>query len=205
MGEDDRPTVLVWSDASAEEDEEEAGRIGFVVYFPEDDEWVDGSEAVDPAFVERFVRRKTYIGQYELLAAVCVYLSLGDRLRNRRVVHFVDNQSAVAALTKGYARPIDSARIVHAFHAWNSGARTSVWFEYVRSKANIADLPSRNEFGLLRRMGSVPVSEVVVPSPDDWVRTAAWWLGGGESRHPGGSKRGGRAKRKRPSCVRPSE
>ena len=35
----------------------------------------------------------------------------------------------------------NSARIVHAFHAPNAGLRTDVWFEYVASKANIADLP----------------------------------------------------------------
>ena len=37
-----------------------------------------------------------------------------------------------------------------------------VWFDYVRSKANIADLPSRGEFDLLLAMGSV---EVLAPVP----------------------------------------
>jgi hypothetical protein len=203
LGGSDLPTVLVWTDASAEEDELEAGRIGYVVYFPESDEWVHGSAPVAQAFLEGFVARKTYIGQYELLAAVCVYLSLGDKLRGRRVIHWVDNQGAVAALTKGYAQQVDSAKIVHAFHAWNSGARTSVWFEYVRSKANIADLPSRNTFELLDEMGSRAVEPVRMPGVDDWAREAEWWQSGARGEPTRRAERGGRRKRKRPSSVRP--
>ena len=61
----------------------------------------------------------------------------------RHVIHFIDNTSACAALVKGYARAVDSGLIVHAFHAYNVGLRADVFFEYVRSAANIADLPSR--------------------------------------------------------------
>ena len=49
----------------------------------------------------------------------------------------------MAALTKGFSRVPDSARIVHAFHAWCAGARARVWFEYVVSDANPSDTPSR--------------------------------------------------------------
>ena len=44
---------------------------------------------------------------------------------------------------KGYASSIDSGLMVNAFHAFNVGLRVDVFFEYVRSKANIGDLPSR--------------------------------------------------------------
>ena len=33
---------------------------------------------------------------------------------------------------------------MNAFHAFNVGVRADVFFEYVRSKANPADLPSRD-------------------------------------------------------------
>ena len=36
-----------------------------------------------------------------------------------------------------------------AFHAFNLGLRATAWFEYVRSEANIADMPSRGEFEYL--------------------------------------------------------
>ena len=51
---------------------------------------------------QALVRRKQQIGQVELLGAVAPYLSLPELLRGRDVIHFVDNTSAVAALTKGY-------------------------------------------------------------------------------------------------------
>lgn len=119
--------------------------------------------------------RRTYIGQYELIAAVCVYYSLRDQLAGRAVCHWIDNTSAMAALAKGYSRAIDSARIVHAFHSWNVGAGVSVWFEYVRSKANIADMPSRGAFEMLHAMGSVEVA-VELPPVSAWSRPAAEWM-----------------------------
>ena len=136
--------------------------------------WVHSSAAVPDHFVERFAARRTYIGQFELLAAVAVYYTLPE-LAGRSVVHWVDNTSALAALAKGYSRAIDSARIVHALHAWNVGAGVSTWFEYVRSKANISDQPSRGEFGLLRRMGSEWV-DMELPEAGDWFKPAAFWL-----------------------------
>ena len=53
------------------------------------------------------------------------------------------------------ARAPDSVRIVHAFAAFNLGQDASAWFEWVPSNANVADLPSRGDFELLRRLGSV--------------------------------------------------
>ena len=177
-----RPVVRVWTDASAGETLGEHGRLGFVVCFPAEawrgklvpERWVHGSAPVPDDFVERFAARKTYIGQFELMAAVCVYCSL-PKLAGRAVLHFVDNTSALAAMAKGYSRAIDSARIVHALHAWNVGAGVAAWFEYVNTKANISDMPSRNEFTLLRAMGSIEVA-VVVPQIDDWFQPAAAWL-----------------------------
>ena len=43
---------------------------------------------------------------------------------------------------------------MHAFAAFNLGLGASSWFEWVPSKANIADLPSRGDFELLERLGS---------------------------------------------------
>ena len=68
----------------------------------------------------RFVPgKKQYIGQLELLYAVAVFTSLPRVLAGRRVIHFIDNTSAIAGLVKGYSRAIDSGRIVNAFHALN--------------------------------------------------------------------------------------
>ena len=93
------------------------------------------------------MRRKQQIGQVEIIGAIVPYLSVPQLLAGREVLHWIDNTSALAALTKGYSGVPDSARLVHMFHAWNVGARAAVWFEYVPSKPNPADEPSR-ELGL---------------------------------------------------------
>ena len=50
------------------------------------------------------------------------------------------------ALIKGYGKADDLARIIFAFLAFNLVLQASPWFEYVASKANIADMPSRGDF-----------------------------------------------------------
>ena len=50
------------------------------------------------------MRRKQYIGQLELLATIGVYYSIPE-LRGRRVVHWIDNTSAIAAGVGDAKRP----------------------------------------------------------------------------------------------------
>ena len=50
-------------------------------------------------------------------------------------------------------------------------AGTQVWFEYVPSGANIADLPSRDDFELLAELGSVPFDIKWPPVGLSWYDT----------------------------------
>ena len=74
------------------------------------------------------------------------YSSCPEQLRGRDVIHFIDNTGALFGLSKGYYGEVDCARLVHAFHATTAAIDAIVWFEYVASEANIADLPSRGDF-----------------------------------------------------------
>ena len=126
----------------------------------------------------KFVRRKQYIGQLELLAAVAAYTTFPELLRGRRVIHWIDNTSALSALTKGYSGVPDSARLVHLFHAWNAGARAQVWFEYVPTDANPADKPSRQDLSnrawkVIPGAKSSPVN-IRFPPIEHWADTAGW-------------------------------
>ena len=62
----------------------------------------------------------------------------------------------------GDCRDEDCARMIHIFHCLCASLNVRVWVEYVASGANLADLPSRDDFSLLLSMGSraVPPSEV---------------------------------------------
>jgi hypothetical protein len=136
---------------------------------------------VPPAIMRRFCERQTYIGQLELVAAAGVYASVPE-LAERRCVHWVDNQGAIAALIKGYASAVDSVRIVHAYVLMVLRMGVAVWFMFVPSRANIADLPSRHRFEMLRELGA-EWRDFVFPAFAAWDEPVEAWLervGGGE-------------------------
>ena len=55
-----------------------------------------------------------------------------------------------AHLLPGASSPRDSVGAqIRAFHAANLAMRANVWFNYVASKANVADLPSRGDLDLM--------------------------------------------------------
>jgi hypothetical protein len=162
------PPTLLWTDGCYEDPDRNAFatdfecNIGFLVgtprkgiewpppQSPPSAEWVaasydfvHGAAPVPEELLETLVRRRQQIGQVEIIGAIVPYLSVPKLLAGRDVLHWIDNTSALSALTKGYSGVPDSARLVHMFHAWNVGARAAVWFEYVPSKPNPADEPSR--------------------------------------------------------------
>ena len=153
------PAIRVYTDAMYE-DGVPSG-LGIVVFVPprngQPERVLHASDAVPASFLNRFFApgKRQYIGQLELLAAIAAYSTFPEVLAGEQVIHFVDNTSAVAALVKGYSRAPDSVTLVHLFAALRLHLRMDVWVQWVPSKANIADLPSRGEFAMLRGMGSV--------------------------------------------------
>ena len=210
---DERP-VLVWSDGASEVGAAREHTVGFVVAVPRADappagvrvaaedfasvyDCRHGSAELDRGYMTRFMLpRKQQIGQVELVGAFTPYTSLGSAVwHGRRVLHWVDNSSAVAALAKGYSSAIDSAHIVHAVQATLAGFEADVWFEYVRTDANVADDPSREDMsyeryaigaditaGVRAFVESVPVARVPLPALDGWEVDAAAWLLGAQRR-----------------------
>ena len=195
-----RRAILVWSDACWEPESDRLAGIGFVIFVPDESsadeaagKWYYAYHRVTPEFMERFVLRTQYIGQLEMLAAVAVYYSmahhpeLASHLRDAPVMHYIDNYSAVSALVKGYASAIDSARIVHAFWALVAGLGFVPWLSYVRTKGNIADVPSRlletrsaseeaafaAELAFLTTELKAEYMETVLPEVADWPTMAA--------------------------------
>ena len=120
---------------------------------------------------------KTKIGQAEVLAPVVALLADPEAFRDREVVSYIDNTGVLFGYAKGCSRDVPTARLVHTFHAMSAALGAQVWFSYVPSKANLADLPSRGEFDLLRELGSRDVMEGRSPQealPDvepDWAWT----------------------------------
>ena len=167
--------VLIWTDASWEQG---VGALGIVVYFPR----ANGgrglfmySYMVVPAWlISLLVPKAQHIGQLEILAAVCAYLSIPKLLVGEHVIHMVDNTSAIYSLVRGYSSKPDSAALVNIFHVLCAAIGVRVLYDYIESKANVADLPSRLDFAYLIALGAV-YFELVLPPPEMWSSPLAAW------------------------------
>ena len=92
------------------------------------------------------------MGQLELLAAPFAFSTWADRLMNRSVLLWIDNDAAAASLVKGYSLKGDNAEIVGEFWILVASLRSHVYIDRVESKNNIADGPSRDDYELLHSL-----------------------------------------------------
>ena len=161
---DERGLLYVWSDAMYEALRNDAGgyasaldpdtgevvylgraTIAFVVFDAESGEWHVGSRDIGLEEIRLMVPgKKTYIGQLEALAADAVLHTLPpDVLHGRSAMFWIDNLSAKYGLQRAYSKVADTGRIINAFKVKQAALEIRVWFEYVPSEQNVADLPSR--------------------------------------------------------------
>ena len=151
------------------------GMLGLVLHDPHTGSFFYASAKPDDQILRTFSPgKKTYIAQLEMLAAISAFFSYPELLRGRRVHMFIDNAVALSAMIHGYAKSTDMAYMSNAFHMQLAGLRASVYLDYVPSKANIADLPSRGEFRLLRRLGAAKV-RMKTPTFTQWSVSLGEW------------------------------
>jgi len=195
---DPRPPLLVYTDASFWVARQKRGpdgacsiprdrfrgALGAIVVDPE-----DGTVRVAHARPDWDILlaswrddQKTYIAELETIAAIAVYSTYPEVFRGRKVNHFIDNTVALSALVNGYSGKPELAKPVNTFYLQMLGLRSSVYFDWVPSKANIADLPSRagwTELALalrgLRRL-SHPSDHLVVPDIHTWRAPLGYWV-----------------------------
>ena len=144
-------------------------------------EWYVASYHPPREMLAAWRTRQQYVGQLELLAAIAVYYSLADVLRGRKVVHYIDNSGAMAILVKDYSSDIDSAQLVNTFYALTSALEVDVWFDYVKSAANIADWPSRGQVAFAYEVNASRIEgdRLKFPKLGEWgsVELALAWAG----------------------------
>ena len=165
-----RRLILVWSDAmytrsaaGAAADLSAATGIGFIAYDTVSGRrWCAGGPCASD-ILAAWRRRVQYIGQLEILGELVPYLSTPGLFAGCDVIHFVDNTSAIYSVIKGASTSADSARLVHLISCVLCALDTKVYFEYVPSKENIADAPSRYDFDLVLGLGARRVSLVFPP------------------------------------------
>lgn len=112
------------------------------------------------------------INQLELLAILCAVLTFGHLLKDRRVWFWCDNCAALSGAIHGYARAPHLAQLSNEIHLRFATRQISAWFEWVPTKCNIADIPSRpqgpEEYDFYEREGFERwQSEMVFPSAEN--------------------------------------
>ena len=86
---------------------------------------------------------KTLIAQLEALAGVAALLTFGHKLQGRRVWFFQDNTFALSSFVHGYASNPCMAKLSNMFNILRMTYNLDLYAEYVPSKSNVADEPSR--------------------------------------------------------------
>ncbi len=66
-----------------------------------------------------------------------------------------DNTAAEAVTSKGSSRAVDHNALVHEIWTLALGYGMNIWIDRAPSDANVADLPSREEYRLLQKMGAL--------------------------------------------------
>ena len=102
--------------------------------------------AITDDVAHRFALDRANIAHWEALAALSGLATFAQELSGRSTVLFIDNTHVASNLISGYSDQRQLVQMMHTF--WETAATYSIapWIEYVASKSNLADPPSRLPF-----------------------------------------------------------
>ena len=177
-----RSPLLIWSDASYELG---IGLLGFVVYDPDTTRWYFSYAQVPRSYFAILQPKKQHIHEFEVVAAPLTYITLLEKsqvsLKDREVIHFIDNFGAMSNLLKGRSKNANANLFISPFHIFNAGIRAHIWWQWVETKSNIADFPSRLDFHALYQV--IPHNSTYLPMSmppaEDWLKGVDFWLAKG--------------------------
>ena len=98
-------------------------------------------------------------------------------------MHFIDNTVALSALVHGYVGKEDLAQLVNVYNIMAAALRARTYLDYVPSKDNIADLPSRADYVLTDAMGAAR-GEMRVPTGDQLAGPLHAWFDAAAAQAP---------------------
>ncbi len=175
----EQPPCLLYTDASDVPGRSPQQVLGAYLFDPVDGNQSFSSSEVPPHFVELWQQRKSYMGQLEILAAFFGLSAWEAQLVDRKILLFVDNDSAASNIVRGYSPLLDSGALAGAFWVLASSMRASVYIDRVESKSNPSDGPSRLDFSLMTRWRAnwtePNLGQLGSPTlrPDYWFGTAS--------------------------------
>ena len=154
------PPVLLFTDGAHEED---GTTIGGVIIVPGGPIQMFGakmSESTVNSWKSR-VDQKQVIGQAEIFPVLVAKLTWPTLLAGRRVISFIDNESARIALVRAYSPVLQSLRIIMQSLSWDYTHQTDMWYARVPTCCNLGDGPSRFVVdGAVADLGAVVVAPV---------------------------------------------
>ena len=112
--------------------------------------------------------QRQVIGQAELLPILVAKTIWSKLIKNKRVIYFIDNDSARAALVKGYSPVLPSLGLIMECAKLDAWGRSSSWYARVPSKSNIADAPSRMDASYLKEKFGALVVSPAEGRNEDW-------------------------------------
>jgi hypothetical protein len=138
--------------------------IGGVIYY---------THLAPPASVLQFFHKRddAQIMGLELLAIALGLSTFGELVRDRTVHTWSDNAGAESSCVKGSAKQWDHACVVHSIWIKAAELKASLFIDRVSTADNLADLPSRESFSLLQRLGAKHIPAVL---DDRFTDKDAW-------------------------------
>ena len=138
----DRPCLL-YTDGSSDPNRTPQHYVGAVLFDPRRQHPQYTHCAVPDVVVERWLPAKQHIHLVELFAGPLALDTWLDVLRDRLVIHFVDNSAALGALVKGYSPSGDMLHLAGDHWLRWAHLRAFIYVDRVESKSNVSDEPSR--------------------------------------------------------------
>ena len=109
------------------------------------------------------LNQEQVIGQAELFPVLVARLTWPDWFKGRRVINFIDNESARLGLVKAYSPVLPSLDIISRCLCWDHVFHSTCWFARVPSDSNIGDSPSRMDASFLVGHFGAKVVKPVMP------------------------------------------
>ena len=158
----DQKPVLIFIDGACED----AGvSVGGVMYDPESGRTECFGLMVPDKVVSTWKasdNQYQVIGQAEFFPAAVARWTWEHRLKNRRAMYFIDNESARLALVKSCSPILPSLRLIMLCLEWDRLNGGTPWYARVPTYSNIADSPSRFEVTEeLLSLNAVVVSPII--------------------------------------------
>ena len=141
-----RTRVTIYTDASAAPDKVTGAllvKICHIVFCSALGVRHGGVATLPAAIIDSFGARATYIAIGEAFAILFAIVREEALLSDASVMFFMDNLCVLAALCKGSSMVEDFGCLVHVILLRLARLKAKAWFEYVDTKANLADGGSR--------------------------------------------------------------